>query len=79
MRELTNSGLRFKERVRQVIFRYAPLEWFGKSTLGTCIWGGVKTDVVLVDLDPSDKQQMCRCGTDDLGRFRLKARGLLLS
>ena len=30
----------------------------GKSTLGTCIWGGVKTDVVLVDLDPSDKQQM---------------------
>ena len=52
------QGLRFKERVRQVIFRYAPLEWFGKSTLGTCIWGGVKTDVVLVDLDPSDKQQM---------------------
>ena len=52
------EGLRFKERVRQVIFRYAPLEWFGKSTLGTCIWGGVKTDVVLVDLDPSDKQQM---------------------
>ena len=52
------QGLRFKERVRQVIFRYAPLEWFGKSTLGTCIWGGVKTDVVLVDLGPSDKQQM---------------------
>ena len=25
------QGLRFKERVRQVIFRYAPLEWFGKS------------------------------------------------
>ena len=52
------QGLRFKERVRQVIFRYAPLEWFGKSTLGTCIWGGVKTDVAWVDLDPSDKQQM---------------------
>ena len=37
-----------------VIFRYAPLEWFGKSTFGTCIWSSVKTDVVLVDLDPSE-------------------------